>query len=513
MANATRGDTAWLEELSGNVRAQDGLRFLLDEVRRQGLSFHHGGITVSSNDAPQAPLQRAPLPKAPRAQAPPAQVNSPPPSAAPESPTVPAEGLSVPAKGDTACVDTYVIKILDVQMGSTGVVEKVKVRYSDCAKWDRWLPVDVVKPLPAATNGDKSKRQRTLQPARLQTCKPDLDDVPADTADAPRVPVEAPTAGSVVDIFDVRDGWLRGTLGAPTQWGTVVRMTHDEKYGGARMVQMPLDFDLGDVRWPVQQGSSHHAEFEGKRLLVPASVFHQEDDKDKYAGIVKRVNCRSATVFFPIDAKEVKFSLSDVRNWVVESAEGEAEWRRQVPETLPSGWIHDVLFCSFPLQAGVDQVLLKKLCALSEAMQGVEVRRVPHTHRLHGSKFAYGLYTTKAFHVGHIIGAYAGCLGESLPESRWARRGAARHVGQYSINLDIAQSMGRAMCIEIDAKFVGNESRYINDYRGIAPQPNVELCTKADAQKGIWVAVKVAKDICYGEEILVNYGEEFTEFQ
>ena len=73
--------------------------------------------------------------------------------------------------------------------------------------------------------------------------------------------------------------------------------------------------------------------------------------------------------------------------------------------------------------------------------------------------------------------------------------------------------MGRAVCIEIDAKFVGNESRYINDYRGVAPQPNVEFCTKADAQKGIWVAIKVAADICCGEEILVNYGEEFTEFQ
>ena len=58
------------------------------------------------------------------------------------------------------------------------------------------------------------------------------------------------------------------------------------------------------------------------------------------------------------------------------------------------------------------------------------------------------------------------------------------------INLDIAQSMGRAVCIEIDAKFVGNESRFINDYRGISPKPNVEFCTKADAQKGIWVTVK-----------------------
>ena len=226
MANTTTGDTAWLEELSSNVRAQDGLKFLLGEVRRNGLNFQRGGITVGSSDAPHAPL----------AQAPPRQANSPPPAAAPASPTALAKGQSVPAqlaKGDTAYVSSYVVKILDVQPGITGAVEKVKIRYSDCAKWDKWVPIDGVEPLPAATNGDKSKRQRTdrLQPARFRPTDPDSEDVPVNTPDAPQAPVEVPTPGSVVDIFDVYDGWLRGTLGAQTQWGTVVHMTHNAKYG------------------------------------------------------------------------------------------------------------------------------------------------------------------------------------------------------------------------------------------------------------------------------------------
>jgi len=147
-------------------------------------------------------------------------------------------------------------------------------------------------------------------------------------------------------------------------------------------------------------------------------------------------------------------------------------------------------------------------------MQGVEIRPVPGAHPLYGSKFACALYATKTFHTGHTLGAYAGCIGESpSPDPPRVRRGAPCHEGQFTINLDMAQSMGRAMSMEIDAKLVGNESRFINDYRGIAPQPNVEFCTKACARKGIWVDVRVATAIGQGDEILVDYGKEFEAFE
>lgn len=415
------------------------------------------------------------------------------------------------AKGDTVLAASYVVSILDVQIDGSGAVEKVKVRYSECSKWDRWLPVAQVEPLPTPTNGDKSKRQRTArsQPGRYRPADEDNEDdaAPAGATDPEAPPRVVPTAGSAVEVFDVREGWRRGAMGAQTQWGTVVRM----EGAGVQRVHMPLDFDVGDVRWPMQQGSSQQAELEGKWLLVPAKVFAQEDD-DAYAGIIKRANCRSAQVFFPIDGKEYKFGLADARNWLVEGTESEAEWRRQVPNALPSNWPDDVLFCSFPLQAGVDKALLKKLCALSDAMQGVEIKRVATHHPLHGTKFACGLYATKPFHQGHVLGSYAGCIGEGPNDARMSRRRADRYEGQFAISLDIAQSMGTARCIELDAKFVGNESRFINDYRGIAPRPNVEFCTKACARKGLWVDVKAAVDICDGDELLVNYGDEFTMF-
>ena len=50
MANTTE------DSALGNARAQDGLSFLLGEVRRNGLNFQRGGITVGSNEVHQSCL-------------------------------------------------------------------------------------------------------------------------------------------------------------------------------------------------------------------------------------------------------------------------------------------------------------------------------------------------------------------------------------------------------------------------------------------------------------------------
>ncbi|PWZ01177.1 hypothetical protein BCV70DRAFT_188355 [Testicularia cyperi] len=67
--------------------------------------------------------------------------------------------------------------------------------------------------------------------------------------------------------------------------------------------------------------------------------------------------------------------------------------------------------------------------------------------------------------------------------------------------------------IYIDSRFWGNESRFTNDYRGIAERPNVEF--RSFVQKtgggdlkfgmGIWTI----KPIRRGEELVVNYGKSF----
>jgi SET domain-containing protein len=83
----------------------------------------------------------------------------------------------------------------------------------------------------------------------------------------------------------------------------------------------------------------------------------------------------------------------------------------------------------------------------------------------------------------------------------------------YDISLD------RESGVSIDAQSMGNEGRFVNDYRGVPgkERPNVEFETRrvggkgdADGQlrMGIWV---LSKEIKKGEELLVSYGKGFWE--
>ena len=63
--------------------------------------------------------------------------------------------------------------------------------------------------------------------------------------------------------------------------------------------------------------------------------------------------------------------------------------------------------------------------------------------------------------------------------------------------------------IDVDALCAGNESRFINDYRGVADRSNVQFVeARSDAgEMEVWVEVLHA--IAAGEEILVSYGSRY----
>ena len=84
--------------------------------------------------------------------------------------------------------------------------------------------------------------------------------------------------------------------------------------------------------------------------------------------------------------------------------------------------------------------------------------------------------------------------------------------GQFAIELDVAKGLGCALGLELDAKCVGNESRFINDYRGISAHPNVTFHTAAHPGRGVWVDIIVIAAICVGDEILVDYGAAFAPY-
>lgn len=87
---------------------------------------------------------------------------------------------------------------------------------------------------------------------------------------------------------------------------------------------------------------------------------------------------------------------------------------------------------------------------------------------------------------------------------------------------DYDLSLDRDMGIGVDASKMGNEARFINDYRGVATGPNAEFRDifvdigngKVEKRVGVFVlsagkSGKRAKGIGRGQEILVSYGKGF----
>lgn len=82
-------------------------------------------------------------------------------------------------------------------------------------------------------------------------------------------------------------------------------------------------------------------------------------------------------------------------------------------------------------------------------------------------------------------------------------------------------SLDRDLAVGIDADKMGNEARFINDYRGVGERPNAEFREVWDdrgKERGIGVFVlperkdggkKGKGGIKKGEEVLVSYGKGF----
>ncbi|EDU44654.1 set domain-containing protein [Pyrenophora tritici-repentis] len=92
---------------------------------------------------------------------------------------------------------------------------------------------------------------------------------------------------------------------------------------------------------------------------------------------------------------------------------------------------------------------------------------------------------------------------------------------------DYDLSLDRELAIGVDASTMGNEARFINDYRGVSTAPNAEFRDihveigngKVEKRVGVFVlsagkSGKRSSGIGRGQEILVSYGKGFwTERQ
>lgn len=140
------------------------------------------------------------------------------------------------------------------------------------------------------------------------------------------------------------------------------------------------------------------------------------------------------------------------------------------------------------------------------------VKITPITDAQHPACGQAGLFAARALPAGSLILPY---IGELHPADA-----AAHSSSDYDLWLD------RGGDVAVDAARMGNEARFVNDYRGVpgAVRPNAEFGEVWDVrrgEKGMAVFVlpvgKKAKGkgggggIAKGQEILVSYGRGFWE--
>ncbi|KAJ4992537.1 SET domain-containing protein [Stagonosporopsis vannaccii] len=135
------------------------------------------------------------------------------------------------------------------------------------------------------------------------------------------------------------------------------------------------------------------------------------------------------------------------------------------------------------------------------------VRIAPISSTSHPAHGQYGLFATQHLPPNTFILPYLGYVHDQSDLDE---------TSDYDLSLD------RDLGVGVDASKMGNEARFINDYRGISTGPNAEFRDVLvdvgfgilEKRMGIFVlsagkSGKRAKGIGRGEEVLLSYGKGF----
>lgn len=193
--------------------------------------------------------------------------------------------------------------------------------------------------------------------------------------------------------------------------------------------------------------------------------------------------------------------------------------RKSAASSLPKNWPVDLPYLSTQIfLPSIDPVILAAIRSRPKDAQDITsipkgpcslVKITPITTPSHPACGQAGLFAAKDLKPGIFILQY---LGETH-----APKSSSLSVDLHA-NSDYDLSLDREHGIGIDADRMGNEARFINDYRGIGPKPNAEFKEIWDVKKGergmgVWVLPEgrsgKGKGIRKGEEILVSYGRGF----
>ncbi|THV06082.1 SET domain protein [Dendrothele bispora CBS 962.96] len=124
----------------------------------------------------------------------------------------------------------------------------------------------------------------------------------------------------------------------------------------------------------------------------------------------------------------------------------------------------------------------------------IVIRRITDDH--HPAYGQFGLFAGQKIAANTFILDYIGEIhSDERPES------------DYDLSLHRFQT---GESVGVDASHMGNEARFINDYRGVADKPNAiffdyRIANSGELRMGVWSQ----KDIKKGQEILVSYGKSF----
>lgn len=152
------------------------------------------------------------------------------------------------------------------------------------------------------------------------------------------------------------------------------------------------------------------------------------------------------------------------------------------------------------------------------------IRINPISEQSHPAFGQYGLFATRTHAPDSFICLYLGLVHCTAADSSTVQHVNEEHQPKSDYDLSLDRDLGLA----VDAANMGNEARFINDYRGVADRPNAEfrdVIVKAKGgkkERGVGVFAKAAKKgkkgkprkedevgIIKGTEILVSYGRGF----